>query len=87
MRVDHALHQLSEIHAQPLRSEVFRGYRIGPMASTAVLAVAAAAAQATVWSARDPVSFARLWIAVAGSFAVDVRARPLARHVSRETRR
>ena len=27
MRVDHALHQLSEIHAQLLRSEVFRGYR------------------------------------------------------------
>lgn len=65
MRLDHAIDQLSEIHSQVLRSEVFRGYRSQPMAATAVLALAAAAVQATLLAPATAADFALFWIAVA----------------------
>jgi hypothetical protein len=65
MQVEVALAQLSEIHAQLLRTEVFRGYRSGPMAATAVLAVLAAAAQHTLVLAPGPAAFAAWWTGVA----------------------
>ena len=43
MELQKAISQISEIHAQVLRSEVFRGYRAVPMAITGGLAIAVAA--------------------------------------------
>lgn len=45
MQLDRALAQLSEIHAQVLRSEVFRGYRARPCLLTGALALVAAILQ------------------------------------------
>jgi len=65
MHLDAAIHQLSEIHAQLLRSEVFRGYRSRSMAATAGLAGLAAAGQQALELGADGDGFARLWMAVA----------------------
>jgi hypothetical protein len=66
MHLDHAIQQLSEIHAQLLRTEVFRGYRSRPMAFTGFLAFAAAATQAAWLPPANGAAFAQFWIAVAG---------------------
>ncbi|MEZ5962207.1 MAG: hypothetical protein R3F56_00045 [Planctomycetota bacterium] len=63
MHVDAALSQLSEIHAQLLRSEVFRGYRSRSMATTSGLALLGALVQPLL--ALDGDGFARFWMAVA----------------------
>lgn len=62
MHLDKALDQLSEIHAQLLRSEVFRGYRSGPTAATGVVALVAAALQTGWLGAADPHGFVRFWL-------------------------
>lgn len=61
-----ALTQLSEIHAQLLRSEVFRGYRSRPLAITAGVAVLAAVLQGTSGSVSDAAGFVGLWAIAAG---------------------
>ena len=75
MHLDEALDQLSEIHAQVLRSEVFRGYRSGPTAATGIVALVAAAAQ-SAWVGTDAQDFVRFWLFAAGACiavcAVDV---------------
>lgn len=65
VHVDAAITQLSEIHAQLLRSEVFRGYRSRPMAVTAVLAVLGAIAQPACQLGDGGEAFARYWAALA----------------------
>ncbi len=66
MELNHALSQLSEIHAQVLRSEVFRGYRSIPIAGTGLLAFVAATAQERLWPAQDGATFVWFWFVVAG---------------------
>lgn len=65
MRLDHAIDQLSAIHSQVLRSEVFRGYRSWPMAMTAVLALVAGGVQAIWLAPASAAAFAIHWITVA----------------------
>lgn len=65
MELERALSQLSEIHAQVLRGEVFRGYRSAPMAVTGCLAFAAATAQERFWPPQDGAAFVGFWFAIA----------------------
>ena len=65
MELDRALSQLSEIHAQVLRSEVFRGYRSAPMAVTGLLAFVAATAQERLWPPQDGLAFVGFWFLIA----------------------
>ena len=65
MELDRAASQISEIHAQMLKSEVFRGYRTWPMAATGVLALLAALLQPAVQAAGDPALHAWFWVGVA----------------------
>ncbi|MHC4513132.1 MAG: hypothetical protein ACYTGW_20530 [Planctomycetota bacterium] len=65
MELQKALAQISDIHAQVLRSEVFRGYRAVTMLATGGIAVAAAAAQATLVPPADLIGFVLYWILVA----------------------
>ena len=52
MRLDRALDDLAEIHAQVLRSEVYRGYRARTCLLTGGLVLAAAAADSVAGAAR-----------------------------------
>lgn len=61
MQLDRALAQLSEIHAQILRAEVYRGYRARSCMATATLAVLAGAAQSHWQFAAAPADFALFW--------------------------
>ena len=65
MRLDRALDDLAEIHAQVLRSEVYRGYRARTCLLTGGLVLAAAAADSVAGAARTPESFALYWSGVA----------------------
>lgn len=65
MHVDAAITQLSEIHNQLLRSEVFRGYRSRSMAATAALAMLAATLQHGMQLGRTGAAFALFWATVA----------------------
>lgn len=65
MQLDKALSQISEIHAQVLKTEVFRGYRAATMLVTAVVAVGAAWLHSAVISPSTPFQFAIFWIGVA----------------------
>jgi hypothetical protein len=65
MQLDKALSQISEIHAQVLKTEVFRGYRAATMLVTALVAVLAAWLNATVVHSATAFQFAIFWIAVA----------------------
>jgi hypothetical protein len=65
MQLEHALAQLSAIHSQILRSEVFRGYRARPVAASGLLALLAAAAQTGPLAAKDSAGFACYWLLVA----------------------
>ncbi len=65
MELDRALSQISEIHAQLLRSEVFRGYRALPTAVTSIVAVMAAVLQTSIWPASTPTEFVIAWAGVA----------------------
>ena len=61
MHLDKALNQLAEIHAQLLRTEVFRGYRSGPTAATGGVALVAAAVQHAWLGTLDPAGYVRFW--------------------------
>ena len=65
MEVHDAASRLSEIHAQLLKSEVFRGYRSWPMLSSGLLALLGAVLQATVIPPASAHELALFWLAVA----------------------
>jgi len=65
MQLDDALEQISEIHAQVLKSEVFRGYRAVTMSLTAVVAVVAAIVQPVILGVTTPLGFVWYWVCVA----------------------
>jgi hypothetical protein len=65
MRLDRALAELDEIHAQVLRSEVYRGYRARTCLLTGGLVLAAAAVDAIANRMRTPESFALYWSSIA----------------------
>jgi len=65
MELQKALSQISDIHAQVLRSEIFRGYRAVTMLATGAIAVVAAGAQATLVPPTDLIGFVLYWILVA----------------------
>lgn len=65
MELQRALSQISEIHAQVLKQELFQGYRAVTMAATGVVALLAAFLQATLLVPVDTAQFALYWIAVA----------------------
>lgn len=65
MDLDRALAQLSDVHAQILRSEVFRGYRALPTAVTSGIALVAACLQTVVWPAATATEFVVAWTGVA----------------------
>ena len=64
MDVTRALDQIAEIHAQIAKGEVYRGYRSLPIAASGAIGVAAAWLQPAE-VARDPITFATYWMAVA----------------------
>src|SRR5262249_20673037 len=67
MELRDALTQISEIRRQMARTEVFRGYRAVPVAFSGVLALVAAAIQAT-WIAepeRETAAYLALWVGAA----------------------
>ncbi len=65
MELNRAAAQISEIHAQMLKSEVFRGYRTWPMVATGVMAMVAALLETSVMLSLTPVTHAIYWIVVA----------------------
>lgn len=65
MQLDKALSQISEIHAQVLKAEVFRGYRAVTMSLTGAVAVAAAWLQAFFVQPATGFEFAIYWVGVA----------------------
>ena len=65
MQLDRALAQLSEIHAQVLRSAVYRGYSARTCGITAVLALLGAGMQDALLPALAPEGFALYWSALA----------------------
>jgi hypothetical protein len=65
MQLDDALDQLSAIHAQVLRSEVFRGCRAAPVALTGVIALGVAAVQDLALAPLEVPAFVMLWVGVA----------------------
>ena len=75
MHIDRALAQLSEIHAQVLRSAVYRGYSARTCGLTAGIALLAAAAQDRLLPDLAPEGFALYWsilaLACAALFVAD----------------
>jgi len=65
MELNEAVSRISEIHAQLLKSEVFRGYRSWPVAMTGLIGLCAALLQPVVWSPRTGTEFAVYWVVVA----------------------
>lgn len=65
MELHRAIAQLSDIHAQVLRSELFRGYRAVPTAISSGIAVVAALLQSSIVSAATPTEFVVQWSGVA----------------------
>ncbi len=70
MELNKALAQISEIHAQVLKSEIFSGYRAITMASTGALALGAAGLQQSLMPAESMTRFILYWllVACAGAF-------------------
>jgi hypothetical protein len=81
MDLHEALAQIAEIRTQLAKSETFRGYRAGTVATSGVLALAGAAVQA-IWIAGPTehlAAYLRLWIGVAAAslliFAAEIVVR------------
>ena len=70
MQLDKALSQISEIHAQVLKTEVFRGYRARTALLTAAIATMAAWVQSVLMPPESSLSFTLFWVAVAGFAAL-----------------
>jgi hypothetical protein len=66
MELQRALSQISEIHAQVLRTEVFRGYRSLPMVVTGTIAMCAAAAQPSLAPPVAVADYVSYWVLVSG---------------------
>ena len=65
MELQRAISQISEIHAQMLRSEVFRGCRALPMAATSMVAMTAAVMQNTVLQPASLMDSLWFWVGYA----------------------
>lgn len=65
MRVDKALEQISEIHEQMAKSQLYRGYRAVPAVFSGVLAFVAAWIQPLIISGTDPRYYVLYWTLVA----------------------
>ncbi|MHC5211054.1 MAG: hypothetical protein ACYTG2_10085 [Planctomycetota bacterium] len=65
IEVDEAVSRISEIHAQLLKSELFRGYRSWPMATTGVIGLVAALVQSTIWTPASGTAFVVFWLVIA----------------------
>lgn len=63
MEYTKALSQISEIHAQLAKGEVYRGFRSLPVALSGVVGIAAALAQPRIVSTGDLASVLRYWVA------------------------
>jgi hypothetical protein len=63
--VSRALAQISEIHQQIAKGEVFRGYRSVPIALSSAIAIGAAWLQTPSLGVTDPRGFVFYWITVA----------------------
>jgi hypothetical protein len=59
-----ALEQIAEIHEHLAKTEVYRGWRSVPVASSAIVGLAAAAWQSAVGKPIDPLTFTAYWLAV-----------------------
>lgn len=70
MQLQKAMSQISEIHAQLSKAEVFRGYRAWPLATTGAIALLAAIVQANWLPAADAVEFASFWLVCAAVCAL-----------------
>lgn len=70
MQLDKALSQISEIHAQVLKTEVFRGYRARTALLTSGIALVCAWLQTWCWRPPSAFSFVTYWIGVAVCCAV-----------------
>ncbi|MBK8974642.1 MAG: hypothetical protein IPM29_01825 [Planctomycetes bacterium] len=70
MRLDDALDHVAEIHAQVLKSEVYRGYRSRPLWATGAIAALAALLQVALGAPREPSAFARSWLVIGAGCAV-----------------
>jgi hypothetical protein len=65
MRVTDALDQLSAIHDQLAKAEVYRGYHAVGVALSGLVGLLAAVAQPWLVAADDPAGFVRFWLAAA----------------------
>jgi hypothetical protein len=65
MELNEAVSRISEIHAQLLKSEVFRGYRSWPVAMTGLIGLCAALLQSLIWEPTTGTDFAVFWLIVA----------------------
>lgn len=59
-----ALEQIAEIHEHLAKTEVYRGWRSLPVASSAIVGLAAAAWQSAMGKPIDPIVFTVYWLAV-----------------------
>jgi hypothetical protein len=66
MELNEAVSRISDIHAQLLKSEVFRGYRSWPVATTGLIGLCAAFLQSVVWVPATGTECAVFWVVVAG---------------------
>ena len=66
MELEKALSQISEIHCHVLKTEIFRGYRSGPVAFTGFISLAGAAVQSVVLTPADMSAFVLFWVVIAG---------------------
>jgi hypothetical protein len=65
MRVTDALDQISAIHEQLAKAEVYRGYHAAGVALSGLVGLLAALTQPWLVAAEDPAGFVRFWLAVA----------------------
>jgi hypothetical protein len=65
MDLSRALADISEIHQQMAKGEIYRGYRPLPIAASGAIGVAAAWLEAPGHGASDPVGFVLYWTAIA----------------------
>ena len=65
MELNEAVSRISEIHAQLLKSEVFRGYRSWPVATTGLIGLCAAFLQSVVWVPATGTEYGIFWLIVA----------------------
>jgi len=70
MRLDKALSQLTEIHAQLAKTSHYRGYRSLPVALSGLAGFVAAGLQPLIVEAANPRAFVLYWVSVAVAIAL-----------------